>query len=160
MNWQLGTSSAGLWQLTQKQEAGQQRIEFVESVDNLPNIDYQTVLLELKKWDAYWQQDLCNFVPPNLADFPRACCHSDADYQAEITMHRAKIQRWADELRSGSGKVPAVCFQHTLHNGRLQIRQGRHRIAYLRTLDIPCFAAAIPTSLLPQLAHSSLLFSK
>ncbi|BBP44839.1 hypothetical protein THMIRHAS_02120 [Thiosulfatimonas sediminis] len=155
MTWQLIQNPHGLWRATQ----GAQQIDFVASIDNLADIDYQTVLLDLAKWDAYWQADRCHFVPADLSDFPRACCQSDADYAAELAMHQQKIQRWAQELAGGSGSVPAVCFHSTLAHQRLRIRQGRHRIAYLRSLGVPCFAAAIPKTTLFHLAVKPLFYS-
>lgn len=144
MNWIIQQSSHpdSLWQAILTGRSKPLIIEFMESVDNLPNIDYQTLLLDLKKWDAYWQQDRCNFVPVDLANFPEECCANPTDYAAEIGMHQQKIQRWTTQLQSG-GQVPAVCFQAQTYNGLLRIRQGRHRIAYLRQIGCPVFAAAI-----------------
>jgi len=146
MNWTISESSDNTWLL----KGSNAYLHFVDSVDNLPKVSYQNMLFDLTKWDQYWQQDSCNFVPANLADLPRTCCENDQDYLAEQAMHRQKIQRWANELGLNSenemvtGKVPAVCFSETLVNGQLRIRQGRHRIAYLRQIGAPCFAAAIP----------------
>lgn len=135
------------------------QIGFTASVDNLPQVTYETVLLDLAKWDQYWQQQPCNYVPANLSHFPRNCCKTDADYQQEIIMHQQKIQRWADELRTG-GQVPAVCYSQTLVNNKLRIRQGRHRIAYFRHIGLPCFAAAIPQERLQQVQRNQLLFTE
>jgi hypothetical protein len=157
MNWQLSPSEnpTALWHL----QRNSQWIEFIDSVDNLPNVRYQTVLIDLAKWDQYWQQDRCNFVPADLSDFPTECCASNSDYVAEIAMHQQKIKRWKTELASGSGKVPAVCFCETTVDGLLRIRQGRHRIVYLRQLGIPAFAAAIPRALLQDFTEQQLVFN-
>lgn len=148
-------------------------LQFVESLDTLPNIVYQTILLDLAKWDAYWQQDRCNFVPVNLNDFPQDCCQTEQNpvqapeqfLKNEIAMHQRKIQRWQNELQTG-GHIPAVCFhdklfdlssgRQTLKTQILRIHQGRHRIAYLRQIGVPAFAAAIPEHLLPLIQQQDL----
>lgn len=146
------------------------QLTFIESVDTLPLIDYQTVFLNLAKWDEYWQQDCCHFVPPNLADFPRQCAQTALDYAEELAMHQRKIARWQTELKKG-GEIPAVCFAEPLVNKRtgrcnssddsanhlLRIRQGRHRIAYLRQIGMPAFAAAIPIKRMQNIAALGLI---
>ncbi len=132
-------------------------IEFIETKDSEPNIHYQTVLIDLHKWDDYWQEDRCNFVPAELNQFPKSCCKSDADYQTELAMHRQKIQRWQNEVPQ-TGQIPAVCFEECLFESRLRIKQGRHRIAYLRQLNAPAFPAAIPTDLVSNFAEKGLIF--
>ncbi|QKI88271.1 hypothetical protein [Thiomicrorhabdus xiamenensis] len=139
-------------------KASERCICFTASADTLPGIDYRTVLIDLKSWDRYWQQDRCNYVPQDLTDFPHACCQNRADYVAEINMHRQKIERWHQQLQADD-KVPAVCFEKMLSNGFLRIRQGRHRIAYLRQLDFPVFAAAIPLQRMDDFSRQNLILA-
>lgn len=119
------------------------QIEWVDSTDLVKGISYQTLLLDLECWDQYWQHDSCNFVPENLNKFPTDCCKTEHEWSQEVAMHRQKIQRWQNQLKQG-GKIPAVCFEQALNQKRIRIRQGRHRIAYLRSINLPAFAAAIP----------------
>ncbi|WP_178861102.1 hypothetical protein [Thiomicrorhabdus cannonii] len=124
-------------------------VDFVESRDGLPGIDYQHCLVDMLKWEAYWRQEPCNYVPDDLADFPTSCCEDDAAYEAEIESHRVKIARWVGQHQLTS-EIPAVCFEAAFSDmGHLRILQGRHRLVYLRQLGLPAFAAAIPRQRLP-----------
>ncbi|MBO1924704.1 hypothetical protein [Thiomicrorhabdus sp. 6S3-12] len=146
-----------IWQYCDN--ASDRCIRFTESGDTLPAIEYRTVLLDLQSWDRYWRQDRCNYVPQDLADFPRDCCQQHADHAAEIEMHRQKIERWHRQLQTGD-KVPAVCFENALVDGYLRIRQGRHRIAYLRQLNFAVFAAAIPLQRLDDFRRQNLIVAE
>lgn len=157
MIWKITASSPAnrYWHLSNTENSIS--LEFIETKDGEPNTHYQTVLIDLPKWDEYWEQDICNFVPANLNQLPKTCCKSDADYQTELAMHRQKIQRWQDEVPK-TGKIPAVCFEKALLENRLKIKQGRHRIAYLRQLKLPAFPASIPENLVSNFAENHLLF--
>ncbi|WP_321277287.1 hypothetical protein [Thiomicrorhabdus indica] len=161
MTWHIATSNKPevLWQFISTGRstlAKIESVEFIESSDQTANIRYQTVLINLPKWDEYWKQDACNFVPDNLQHFPQHCCKTEVAYQAELAMHRQKIERWEKEIPQ-TGRVPAVCFENTLVEGRLKIKQGRHRIAYLRQIGFSVFAAAIPINLLSLFKENHLI---
>ncbi|MBN2647686.1 MAG: hypothetical protein JXR44_07870 [Thiotrichales bacterium] len=133
-----------LWQYSSRTQTHQEvTIEFIASGDLVPEISYQHCLINLAAWDAYWQKDLCNYVPEILSQFPRECCANAEAYQTELAQHQQKIERWQQHLIQNR-QIPAVCFEAEQLHGRLRIRQGRHRIAYLRQLGLPVFAAAIP----------------
>jgi hypothetical protein len=119
-------------------------VNFLESGDRLPGQEYVHCLLDMAKWDTYWRQDRCNYVPDDLSQFPMSCCADEAAYVAEIESHRSKIARWVAQ-HGVSDEIPAVCFHAEFSgNGLLRILQGRHRLVYLRQLGLPVFAAAIP----------------
>jgi len=145
MYWTISTSNKPdvLWQANATGRSNNLCIEFIESTDTAPKVNYQTILIDLAKWDEYWKQDACNFVPEVIEHFPKDCCQTESAYQSALAMHRKKIERWQKEVPK-TGRVPAVCFETSLVNHRLKIKQGRHRIAYLRQIKLPVFAAAIP----------------
>lgn len=133
-----------LWQFVCETPSTRHEVHFVESVDGLAAVEYQHCLLDMAKWDAYWRQDRCNYVPDDLSQFPMSCCADEAAYVAEIESHRSKIARWVAQ-HGVSDEIPAVCFHAEFsENGLLRILQGRHRLVYLRQLGLPVFAAAIP----------------
>ena len=142
-SWQVTVGQAPiLWSVVSEDL----QIDFSVNVDGVEGIEYHYLLLSIQLWDDYWQRDECLFVPSEVGDFPRHCCHSDAIYQQALTEHRFKIQRWQPKIAAGE-PIPAVCFADTAPNERLKIKQGRHRIVALRQQGVPVFAAAIPKHL-------------
>ena len=140
-----------LWQLSHSQNG--KIIRFSANVDGLEGVEYQHVLMDLPRWDAYWQQQGCNFVPSPLKDWAEGCCESQEEYLQELKIHQQKIARWRPRIQKAE-PIPAVCMRVAKcdHDVQFQIQQGRHRIVALREFGVSCFAAAIPSGELSAIA--------
>jgi hypothetical protein len=157
-------SSFQLWRVISDEYC----FDFAESTDIDSDKTYRTVLFDLKRWDQYWQIDVCNYVPSDLSQLPQKGCSFSNELALEVTMHQRKIDRWHNQLSQPypkvtskriGGVVPAVCFDVHLTDHHLRIKQGRHRIAYLRSLQCPVFAAAIPIERLIEVENLALIYS-
>lgn len=140
--------------------SGQRQMAFVASVDGLETVTYRHCLLDMNRWDAYWRRDRCNYVPADLQEFPQECCLDKTAHAAEVALHQLKIDRWARHVQQ-TPRFPAVCFEVDLTaDGQLRIRQGRHRLAFLRGFGLPQFVAAIPLQRIAQFEALGLLVDK